>query len=243
VPSRNQGEKARISPGPKRAVTVHSIAALSEGRDFVGRFDVSGQHYEFTYSPVKAEIAGNKLVLVGKMTITGADGKPHSRPGIRAVLASTQGGIGSPPPTLGGWRQSAPVAIPPSGKVGDTRPAPAEGAAQTPPPATDNTGSSAFCGVMYFHLEGLEGPSLGVPADLSHTQLNARLFPTEDLGRKFHSAYSLLVATLSEGDAKTVGELIEILNQLMKEGSQAFASSPAGWSLVEMSPPDAAPGR
>ena len=239
--SRKQENSPKITQGPKRPAKIHSIAALPDGRDFVGKFDLGNSHYEFTYSPVKAEVAANKLVLIGKMTISGPSGRPHSRPAVRAVLASIQGGLGSPPPVYNGMARTAAIAA--SGNPGDTRPAASASADLPAPPGTDNTGAAAFCGVMYLHLEGLDGPSMGVPADLSHTQLNARLFATDELARKFHSLYSRTIAALFEGNHKEAGELIEDLNHLFKDGTQAVALPRSDWPLVEMGPPEAAPGR
>jgi hypothetical protein len=240
MPGRNQEKGTRVKPGANQLVKVHSMAALLDGGDFVGNFQVSDHYYPFTYSPIKAEIAGNRLVLLGKMTLVGTFRHLHSQPGVRAVLASTQGGLGAPPAVYSRLAPAASIAA--SGNPGDTRPAPSSSADQPPPPATDNTGTSAFCGVMYFHLEGLP-MMMGVPADLSHTQLNVRLFPTDDLGRKFHSVYSRLVAALFERNWKEAADLVEDLNQLIKEGAQASVSTPTDWPLMEMGPPDAAPGR
>jgi len=232
LPNRGKEQKQKVNSGAKRPMKIHSIAALPDGRDFVGGFEVAAQRYEFKYSPVKAEVTDKKLVLTGKMTITDPAGRPHSRDGVRAILASTQGGLGSPPRFYPVHGSSGPSTSGRPVDISDHR-----------LPATDNTKDAAFCGVMYFRLEGLEGPGVGAPADLSHTQLNARLFPVEELGRKFHSVYSRLVAALNGGEGESADDLVQGLNDLMREGSLAIALPERGWPLFELGPPDAAPGR
>ncbi|HEY6331972.1 MAG TPA: hypothetical protein VI756_21770 [Blastocatellia bacterium] len=231
---RNQQQSSKIGPGTKVPAKVNSIAALPDGRDFVGSFDVSGKRYEFKYTPVKAEVTDKRLVLTGKMTMTDAFGKPHVRDSVRAVLASSQGGLGSPPPVYRSPGENA-GAGPRTGNSAAT--------GDNAPPGTDNTGDHAFCGVMYLRLEGLDGPALGVPADFSHTQLNARLFAVDDVARNLHSVYSRLVATLGGIEGEESGQLVQMLNELYREGSVAIALLPDELHLLDLSPPVAAPGR
>jgi hypothetical protein len=231
---RNQQQSSKAGPGTKVPAKVYSIAALPDGRDLVGSFDLAGKHYEFKYSPVKAEVTEKTLVLTGKMTITDSSGKPHVREAVRAVLASSQGGLGSPPPVFRSPGENA-------GAGQRTNNSAAAG--DNPPPGTDNTGDHAFCGVMYMRLEGLEGPALGVPADLSHTQLNVRLFAVDDVARNLHSVYSRLVATLGGVEGEDSGPLVQMLNELYREGSMSIALLPDELHLLDLSPPGPAPGR
>ncbi|MGA9773915.1 MAG: hypothetical protein WBV94_33095 [Blastocatellia bacterium] len=173
----------------RSAVKIHSIAALLKERRFDGRFEVAGSSYRFTYAPARAEVAEQKLQLRGRLTVTNARGVSRTKENVRAVLASTQGGIGTAPvrsqTTVGGVQPAAP-AVPTPQQPSDSRPL----------PVVESTGPLSFCGVMYFQLEPLDGPQLGVAADLSRVQLNARLAPTDNPGRALHGIYSAIVEAL-----------------------------------------------
>src|SRR5215471_15057502 len=177
---KGRGRSSAVKAGPR----IHSIAALPSGRDLKGRFNVSGSTYAFVYSPSSAEIAGRKLRLLGKFTVTDPAGRERGRDGVRAELAATQGGAGAGPPR----RQILAV----QGCAAEQKPA----SASRVLPRTDNTGATAFVGVMYLHLEPLDGARLGVPADLSRVQLNARLWSTDELPRNLQDVYSQLVEAL-----------------------------------------------
>jgi hypothetical protein len=86
-------------------------------------------------------------------------------------------------------------------------------------PKTDNTGPTAFVGVMYLHFEPLDGARFGVPADLSRVQLNARLWSTDDLARNLQDVYSQLVEALygEPPNNENARALLAELNRLLKE--------------------------
>ena len=181
---------------------IHSMAALLRERHFSGSFDVAGASYRFTYAPSKAELAEGRLQLKGRLTITDPQGRARMRDPVKALLASTQGGIGRAParPSIPGVEKR---------EAGQSQ--------ATELPAIESTGPLSFCGVIYFRLEPINGRSLGVPADLSRVQLNARLTPTEETGRKLHGFYSFLVEAIygSEADHKTAETIIEELNKFL----------------------------
>src|SRR5262249_29359446 len=60
-------------------------------------------------------------------------------------------------------------------------------------PLTDSTGHMGSVAAMYLRLSPLDGRALGVPADLSAVQLNARLYATSEIERDLHWLYSALV--------------------------------------------------
>jgi hypothetical protein len=202
---------------------LHSIAALLEGRHFAGDFEVATASYKFTYAPVRAELDGRRLVLEGRLGVTGPRGRLYSRERVKARLVSTQGGIGPAPirrqVLVGGvatgtaatsGQQQQIAAEPP--KAGEVAPA-----KTTALPEIDSTDALSFCGVMYFLLEPLGELMPGVAVDLSHVQLNARLAPTDEIGRELHSLYSLIVASLygKEAQTKAARDLIDELNKLL----------------------------
>jgi hypothetical protein len=218
----NQGQNAKVKAGAESPAKVHSIAALPKGRDFDGTFEVAGKSYEFAFAPARAAIVERKrLLLTGRVTITGPGGHPNSYPNVRALLASAQGGVGSAPPAY------RPAGAAPAAAGSGGHPAPADGAQpERVLPSTDNTGPSSFCGVMYFRLEGV-GSLEGLTADLSRVQLNARLYPTDDLARRLHSLYSALVGELSQDhpNQKVLVGMIDDLNHLLKEGAEHATSA------------------
>ena len=191
----------------KAALRIYSIAALPSGRDLKGRFNLSGATYSFVYSPSSAEIAGLKLRLLGKFTVTDPSGRERGLDRIHAELAATQGGAGGGPPR----RQIVAV----QRGAAEQRPA----STSRVLPRTDNTGATAFVGVMYLHLEPLDGARLGVPADLGRVQLNARLWSTDELARNLQDVYSQLVEALygEPPKADNARLLLAELNRLLKQ--------------------------
>jgi len=193
-----KGKKAL--PAPK----IHSMASSLKAGHFSGRFEAPGLRastYSFTYAPAKAALVDQKLELRGRLTITQGRVRSSSREDVRAVLIGTQGGIGT-----------APAAA--------QTPAPAQTPAQTPAlPEVDSTGPLSFCGVMYFQFEPLDGRALGVPADLSRVQLNARLAPGDEAGRGLHAVYSSLVSSLNgeRRDARAAALALEELNRSLNK--------------------------
>ena len=227
---RPQRRGKRAVPAPK----IHSVAASLKAGHFAGGFEAAGSTYKFSYAPASASLVDQKLELRGRLTVTNARGRSSSREGVRAVLIGTQGGIGTAPArrqVMSGGIQTGTLAT--SGQqqaAADTREAarpdpskdPRQGAtadAQTPAlPEVDSTGPFSFCGVMYFQFEPLDGRALGVAADLTRVQLNARLAPGDDVGRERHAVYSSLVAALSgEGrDSRAAEASLEELNRSLK---------------------------
>jgi hypothetical protein len=207
-----RGQK-KAARGPK----LHSVAAVLKERRFDGGFEIAGSNYQFAYAPSKAESAGQKLQLRGRLTVTGPRGQSLSKDGVRAVLASAQGGIGTAPVRpqilVGGVQPSAPAVPVPQ------QPS-AAGTGSKALPIVESTGPLSFCGVMYFHLEPLDGPALGVPADLSRVQLNARLAPTDNAGRAMQGIYSAIVDALyaKQTDARMATAAIAELNKVLAAG-------------------------
>jgi hypothetical protein len=68
---------------------------------------------------------------------------------------------------------------------------------------------------MYFHLQPLDGRALGVAADLSRVQLNARLAPRTDTARALHTLYSAAVDAVY-GDPPNEREAAAIIQELNK---------------------------
>src|SRR5688572_29331701 len=76
---------------------VYSIAGLQKERSFIGSFEAGGAKHTFNYLPSKASVAGRKLLLEGRLTVTDARGNSRVRERVQALLASTQGGMGVAP--------------------------------------------------------------------------------------------------------------------------------------------------
>jgi hypothetical protein len=164
---------AAQSRARSKAIRLHSIAALLKESRFEGSFELNGQKHRFAYAPSRAEISGGKLRLQGRLSVIDSRGRSRSQGTVSATMVSSQGGTSGPPP-----RRRA------------------ENATSSHLPATDNTGPLSFCGVMYFHFEPLDARALGLRADLSRVQLNARLAPTDNAARRLHGLYSEAIAAL-----------------------------------------------
>lgn len=196
--------QGRARAGARRQTRrLHSVAALLVERRFEGSFELNGIKHRLVYAPARAEVSNRKLKLTGRLSITDSRGRARSREGVTAVLASTQGGVGGPPP-----RRKM---------EGFNLPREEERETGNQLPAVDNTGPFAFCGVMYFHFEPLDARALGVGADLSRVQLNARLAPTDDPARDLHGLYSMAVDSIygekpdERASAVVIGEINKIL--------------------------------
>lgn len=188
----------------KEPIRLHSIAGLLKERSFIGSFEAGGARFGFTYLPVKASIGGQKLILIGRLTVTDARGNERVRDRVQALLAAAQGGLGGAP-----FRSQL------SDRVGNVR-----GPAPTSPsglPPTEGTGSLSFTGAMYFLLEPLEGQALGVNIDLSRVQLNARLAPTDSTARSLQGIYSAIVDALygENVDTASAQAYVSELNRLL----------------------------
>ena len=199
----------------QKSAKLHSIAASLAGRAFQGSFDVAGASYSFTYAPRKAEAIDRKLRLTGNLIVI--DGRPNARvpphdlDNVRALLATAQGGIGTAPARPKDLAGSGQPAAP-------TVPAPQQGSTSDRPlPVVESTGPLSFCGVMYFNLEPIDARALGVPADLSKVQLNARLAPTDNEGRALHGVYSAIVEALygKPTDERLAAAAVAELNKML----------------------------
>src|SRR2546422_6504791 len=158
---------------PSRGPRLHSVPAMLRGRQFKGAFDIGGSSYDLTYAPSSASIVGRRLKLQGRLTVKDARGQTRTRERVRATVVGTQGGIGTSPP-----RRQEHTSV----------------ATATPQlPEIESTGATSFCGVMYIHFEPLAGSALGVAADLSRVQLNARLAPVSNSERALQGAYSWII--------------------------------------------------
>jgi hypothetical protein len=181
---------------------LHSIAGLQEERRFSGSLEAGGAKFDFSYQPLKATIAGRKLILEGRLTVTDARGNRRVRERVQALLASSQGGLGAAPlrPQVGA-------------RVGGVTKAASAAASQT-----EGTGPLSFTGVMYFQFEPLEGRHLGIRADLSRVQLNARLLPVDSMARSLQGAYSAIVDSLygEKTDSEAAQAYVVELNRLLQ---------------------------
>ena len=196
----NQKKPAGAS-GKSALPKLHSVGALLKGREFVGSFEVGGSAYNFTYAPSKAALVGRRLQLTGSLTVIDARQstrpQPHSQKDVRATLVGIQGGIGSAPP-----RKKPPAEVYPA-------------LAGVPP--VESTGSLSFAGVLYFHFEPLVGSAIGLKADVSRLQLNARLYPVDDKERALQAAYSQASDALlgKQIDQPAADEAVSELNKLL----------------------------
>jgi hypothetical protein len=155
---------------------IHSIPTRARGRRFDGSFNVGDMSYELSYAPAKLSVAGGRLQFEGRLTVKDSRGQSRVRDRVRGTLVGTQGGIGTPPSRPGNPTSSA--------------------TASSDLPDVESTGTSSFCGVMYIHFEPLSGKALGVPADMTRVQLNARFAPVDEVERTLQAIYSSAVNAL-----------------------------------------------
>jgi len=194
---------------------IHSIAGLQKDRGFTGRFEIAGAGYNFEYMPVKAEVVSGKLNLLGDLSVVDPQKKKQVRKNTRLVLQSTQGGLGGVPAPRVSLPASAEAAAARRNQTGTSS------AGERPLPVTDNTGQLAFVGVMYLSFEPLAGPQLGVPADLSHLQLNARLYPANGTEETLQYLYSQVTDALHgpSPDSASANVFVKDLNQVLSRES------------------------
>lgn len=179
----NSQASARTAPGPKPSRKLYSIFSLLEGKAFKGSFETAAGKYKFEYLPNSASIHDGMLQLTGTMSV-GA----RKQPGVKAVLAATQGGLTGAPSQITS-RQPAGL-------------------------STEFTDGAGFVGALYFKLSPLSGSRLGVSCDMSSTQLNVRLYATSDFERSLQVAISDVVAVLGTPGEKLnngVGQLNKLL--------------------------------
>jgi hypothetical protein len=186
----------------KAASKIHSIHVLPNGAGFAGKIDAGGSSYHFTFRPKTAASADGNLVLAGVVTVKSSGGRQRAADNVTATLLATQGSITGPPPTPRQFSESL------------KEPAQAPGGSL---PLTDSTGHLGSVAVMYLRLSPLDGRSLGVPADLSAVQLNARLYMTSEIERDLHWLYSALVeATQGENrNERLAADYIDAINRTL----------------------------
>jgi hypothetical protein len=181
---------------------LHSIHVLPNGREFTGKIEVGRGSYQFTFTPKTAASVDGKLVLTGRVRVKTPAGRQNAADGVTATLLATQGSITAPPPMP---RDSAPSLKPPQPALSEA-------------PITDWTGHLGSVAVMYLKLSPLNGRGLGVPADLSSVQLNARMFPTSEIERDLHWLYSALVEAMGgeSRDERRAAAYLGEINRVLK---------------------------
>jgi hypothetical protein len=195
---------AKTGTNRGRLPKLHSIGALMKGREFNARVEIGEIPYDWTYSPARATLTGNKLRLTGALTVIDARpnvrATPRSLSAVTATLVAIQGGIGSAPPL-----KRVPA------EVHQPRP---------DIPVVDSTGALSFTGVMYLRFEPLAGSALGVKADLTRVQLNARIAPVDDKERALQAAYSQAADSLlgKNIDSTAATEAVNDLNRMFTAG-------------------------
>jgi hypothetical protein len=215
----------RVRGGQPRARRLYSIAAWPEQRAFAGNLALGGTDYKFSYAPSRAAAINKLLQLTGRLTVTDARGRARALNSVRAILANSQGGVGTGPLR----RQmiaSAPIGDQITSQqkqqiAGETEKQAGEkqgeqARARASMPVTENTGPTSYCGVLYFHFEPLDAQTLGVKADLTRVQLNVRLEPLDDTARTLHGLYCYVVDALygERADEKLAAAAISELNRV-----------------------------
>ncbi|MGH9829743.1 MAG: hypothetical protein ACREDR_41540, partial [Blastocatellia bacterium] len=89
-------QKKATTPS-RAAARVHSIPAWLTGKEFKGEFEVGAARHNLVYTPSRGELAGEKLVLVGLLAVSGPGGRSHKHQNFRITLLANQGGIGPAP--------------------------------------------------------------------------------------------------------------------------------------------------
>jgi hypothetical protein len=191
------------------APKIHSIHVLPNGEGFEGKIEAGGSSYQFAFTPKTAVAANGKLVLTGAVEVKAPGGRRRIANEVTATLLATQGSITGPPPMPRQFSESLKPPLTPPGGPSD----PGQSL-----PLTDWTGYSGSIAVMYMKLSPLDGRALGVPADLSAVQLNARLFATSEIERDLHWLYSALVEA-TQGEHKNerlAADYLDAINRILK---------------------------
>ena len=185
---------------------IHSIHVLPNGSGFAGKIEAGGSSYQFAFTPKAAATANGKLVLTGDVKVKSPGGRERMASDITATLLATQGSITGPPPMPRRFSESLKPPSPAPGGPGESL------------PITDSTGHLGSVAVMYMRLSPLDGRALGVPADLSAVQLNARLYATSEIERDLHWLYSALVeATQGEHKNERLAvDYSDAINRILK---------------------------
>ncbi len=165
---------------------IHSIHVLPNGAGFAGKIEAGGSSYHFAFTPKTAASLNGNLVLTGVVKAQSSGGRLRVANDVTATLLATQGSITGQPPMPRKFSESLKPPLP----------VPSESLPLTE--STDHLGSVA---AMYLRLSPLDASALGVPADLSAVQLNARLYATSEIERDLHWLYSALVEA-TQGEHK-----------------------------------------
>src|SRR5262245_3581361 len=184
---------------------IYSIHVLPNGSGFYGKIEVGRSSQHFAFTSKTAAPANGKLVLTGALTVNTPTGQRRAADNITATLLATQGSATAPPPIPRQFSESLKPPLPaPSGSL----------------PLTDSTGHTGSVAVMYLKLAPLDGRALGIPADLSSVQLNARLYATSEIERDLHWLYSALVeATQGEHpNEQLAADYLDAINRILKVG-------------------------
>src|SRR6185295_15460187 len=177
---------------------LYSVPVWMEQRAFTGGFDLAGASYKLAFVVSRAEMSNKQLRLHGRLSVTDPRGRARSIDSAQATISGIQGGIGSAPlrrritvpqtSNIVTAQQKQQMAGENEKREGQKTEEPAQSL-----PRTESTGPTSFCGVMYMHLEPMDSRALGVAADLSRVQLNARFTPKEGTAKTLHSLYTALV--------------------------------------------------
>lgn len=223
-----KGKAAPATKGRRPDITsarkLYSVPVWMHKAVFTGEFEMAGRRYGLSYIPILAEISEGALRLRGRLIINdGKAGVPEIKD-VGARLAGIQGGIGSGPVR---YKMQATGATPgPTNSPTEKQQKAGEnekkaGEPETPQISsmtrTENTGPASFTAVMYFHLDAVDARVFGVPADMSHVQLNARLAPLDPQAARLHSLYTALTGALAgeQADPATAAALARELNQIL----------------------------
>jgi hypothetical protein len=186
----------------KAAKKINSIHVLPNGAGFAGKIEAGGSSYHIAFAPKTAASADGKLVLTGVVTVKSPGGRQRAADNVTATLLATQGSITGPPPMPRQFSESLKAPLPdPGGSL----------------PITDSTGHLGSVAVMYLKLSPLDGSALGVPADLSAVQLNARLYATSEIERGLHWLYSALVVAIQgeHRNERLAADYLDAINRVL----------------------------
>lgn len=195
-------KKSAAKPAPAVAARkIHSLHALPDGKNFVGNLVVGKNTHQFTFAPRTAELSGGKLKLRGTVTVKSPNGQKRTAENVEALLLATQGSILTAPP--------APTSLPDGLRNAQQ--------ADKSLPMTEATADLASVGVIYFKLSPLDGRALGVPAEITALQLNARLYVTSELERDLQWYYSgLVVAMEAQSDEPRARVFLAEINRVLQ---------------------------
>jgi hypothetical protein len=222
--AKKRGEQIGGPVGKRR---LYSVPVWMEQRALTGGFDLAGASYKLTFAVTRAEVANKQLQLRGRLTVTDPRGRARSVDPAQATVAAIQGGIGSAPlrrritaaqtGNVVTAQQKQQMAGENEKRAGQKTEEPAR-TQSGDLPRTESTGPTSFCGVMYLHLEPLDARALGIAADLSRVQLNARFAPRDGTAKTLHGLYTSLVDAVygEQVDEAEAAALIAEMNKVLR---------------------------